>query len=120
MAEKQWPEPKNLNSLKISASFDTLLDPRGTKVVKKSQFIYFVLKFDHSGALYNSFLFVKIISRFFFIDLKVIKGVSLTFSQSKLQNLQKRPEFNQKRPFWGGLSKFVQVRLKNSGPNLKI
>ena len=59
-AEKQPPKTKNSISLKISASFDTLLDPRGTKVVEISQFIHFVLKFDNSGALYNFFLFFKI------------------------------------------------------------
>ena len=51
LAEKQRPKPKNSSSLKVFASFDTLLDPRGTKVVEKSQFIHFVLKFDDSGAL---------------------------------------------------------------------
>ncbi len=51
LAEKQRPKPKNSSSLKFFASFDTLLDPRGTKVVEKSQFIHFVLKSDDSGAL---------------------------------------------------------------------
>ena len=51
LTEKQRPKPKNSSSLKVFASFDTLLDPRGTKVVEKSQFIHFVLKFDDSGAL---------------------------------------------------------------------
>ena len=32
LAEKQRPKPKNLSSLKVSASFDTLLDPRDVKV----------------------------------------------------------------------------------------
>ena len=32
LAEKQRPKPKNSSSLKISTSFDTLLDPRGAKV----------------------------------------------------------------------------------------
>ena len=52
LAEKQRPKPKNSGSLKIYASFDTLLDPRGA-IVK--QFLHFVLKFDNSGALYNFF-----------------------------------------------------------------
>ena len=51
LAEKQRPKPKNSSSLKVFASFDTLLDPRGAKVVEKSQFIHFVLKFDDSGAI---------------------------------------------------------------------
>ena len=51
LAEKQRPKPKNSSFLKFFASFDTLFDPRGTKVVEKSQFIHFVLKFDDSGAL---------------------------------------------------------------------
>ena len=49
LAEKQRPKPKNSSFLKVFASFDTLLDPRGTKVVEKSQFIHFVLKFDDSA-----------------------------------------------------------------------
>ena len=55
VTEKQRLKPENSNSLKFFASFDTLLDPRGTKVVEKSQFIHFVMKFDDSGALYNFF-----------------------------------------------------------------
>ena len=51
LAEKQRPKPKNSSSLKFFASFDTLLVPRGAKVVEKSQFIHFVLKFDDCGAL---------------------------------------------------------------------
>ena len=51
LAEKQRPKPKNSSSLSFFASFDTLLDPRGAKVVEKSQFIHFVLKFDGNGAL---------------------------------------------------------------------
>ncbi len=51
LAEKQRPKPKNSISLKFFASFDTLLDPRGTKVVEKLQFIHFILRFDGSGAL---------------------------------------------------------------------
>ena len=57
LAEKQRPKPKHSSSLKISASFDTLLDPRGAKVKQISQFLHFVLKFDNSGALYNFFPF---------------------------------------------------------------
>ena len=57
LAEKQRPKPKNSSSLKISASFDTLLDPRGVKVKEISQFTHFVLKFDNSGALYDFFSF---------------------------------------------------------------
>ena len=34
LAEKQRLKPKNSNSLKFFASFDTLLDPRGAKVVE--------------------------------------------------------------------------------------
>ena len=70
-----------MSFLKFFASFDTLLDPRGTKVVEKSQFIHFVLKFDDSGAL-SKFFFVysKIRLRVYIIDLKVIKGVLLTLS----------------------------------------
>ena len=59
LAEKQRPKPKNSSSLKISASFDTLLDPRGAKVKQISQFLHFVLKFDNSGALYNFFPFLQ-------------------------------------------------------------
>ena len=51
LTEKQRPKPKNLSSLKFFASFDILLDPRGTKRVEKSQFIHFVLKFDNGGDL---------------------------------------------------------------------
>ena len=51
LTEKQRLKPKDLSSLKFLASFETLLDPRGVKVVEKSQFIHFVLKFDDSGAL---------------------------------------------------------------------
>ena len=57
LAEKQRPKPKNLSFLKISTSFDTLLDPRGAKVKQISEFLHFVLKFDNSGALYNFFFF---------------------------------------------------------------
>ncbi len=32
LTEKQWSKPKNSDSLKFFASFDTLLHPRGTKV----------------------------------------------------------------------------------------
>ena len=59
LAEKQRLRPKNLSSLKISTSFDTLLDPRGAKVKQISQFLHFVLKFDNSGALYNFFPFLQ-------------------------------------------------------------
>ena len=59
LAEKQRPKPKNSSSLKVSASFDTLLVPRGAKVVEISQFIHFVFKFDKSGALYNFFPFLQ-------------------------------------------------------------
>ena len=59
LAEKQQPKPKNSSSLKFFASFDTLLDPRGVKVKEISQFTYFVLKFDNSGALYNFFPFLQ-------------------------------------------------------------
>ena len=41
LAEKQRPKPKNSSSLKISASFDTLLDPRGAKVKQISQFLLY-------------------------------------------------------------------------------
>ena len=34
MTEKQWLKPNNLRSLKFFASFDTLHDPRGGKVVE--------------------------------------------------------------------------------------
>ena len=34
LTEKQWLKNKNSCSLRVSASFDTLLDPGGTKVVK--------------------------------------------------------------------------------------
>ena len=34
MTEKQRLKPKNASSLQFFASFDTLLDPRGTKVVE--------------------------------------------------------------------------------------
>ena len=80
MAEKQRPKPKNSSSLKVSASFDTQLDPRGAKLVEISQFIHFVFKFDNSGALYNFFLFFKIRPKVSFIDLKDIKGIFLTLS----------------------------------------
>ena len=80
LAEKQRPKPKNLSFLKISTSFDTLLDPRGAKVKQISEFLHFVLKFDNSGALYNFFLFFKIRPRVSFIDLKIIKGVFLVLS----------------------------------------
>ena len=71
-----------MNSLKFSASFDTLLDARvrGEKVKEISQFTQFVLKFENSGALYNFFLFFKVSLRVSFIILKVIKRVFLTFS----------------------------------------
>ena len=59
LVKKQQPKPNNSSSLKIFASFDTLLDPRGAKVVEISQFIHFVLKFDNSGALYNFFPFLE-------------------------------------------------------------
>ena len=51
LAEKQRLKPKNLNSLKFSASFDTHFDPRGTILVEILQFLHFILKFDNSGAL---------------------------------------------------------------------
>ena len=59
LTEKQRPKPKNSSSLKVSASFDTLLDRRGAKVKEISQFLDFVLKFDDSGALYNFFPFLQ-------------------------------------------------------------
>ena len=59
LTEKQQPKPKNSSSLKISASFDTLLDPRGAKVKQISQSLHFVSKFDHSGALYIFFPFLQ-------------------------------------------------------------
>ena len=34
LAEKQWLKPKNSNSLKFFASFDTLLEPRGATLVE--------------------------------------------------------------------------------------
>ena len=40
--------------------------------------------------------------------------------QSELKNLEKRPKFNQKPPFSGVFSKFVQFWLNLSGPNQKI
>ena len=49
LAEKQRLKPKNSNSLKFSASFDTHLDPRGAVLVEILQFLHFVLKFDNSG-----------------------------------------------------------------------
>ena len=34
LTEKTWLKPTNSNSMKVFASFDTLLDPRGAKVVE--------------------------------------------------------------------------------------
>ena len=59
LTEKQQPKPKNLGSLQISTSFETLLDPLGAKVKQISQFLHFVLKFDNSGTLYNFFPFLQ-------------------------------------------------------------
>ena len=59
LAENQRPKPRNSSSLKFFDSFDTLLDPRGAKVKDISQFVWFILKFDNSGALYNFFSFIS-------------------------------------------------------------
>ena len=59
LAEKQRLKPKNSNSLKFSASFDTHLDPRGAILVEILQFLHFVLKFDNSGAPQNFFCFFQ-------------------------------------------------------------
>ena len=80
LTEKQRPKPKNSNSLKFFASFDTLHDPRAAKVKEISQFICFVLKFDESGALYNFLTFFKMMPRVSFIDLMVMKEVFFTLS----------------------------------------
>ena len=55
LAEKQRLKPKNLNSLKFSASFDTHLDPRGAILVEILQFLHFVLKFDNIKFYLNQF-----------------------------------------------------------------
>ena len=49
LAEKQQPKPKNSSSLKVSASFDSLLDPGGAKVKEISQSIllYFERQQQH-------------------------------------------------------------------------
>ena len=78
--EKQRPKHKNSSSLKVSASFDTLLELRGVKVKEISQFTHFVLKFDNSGPLLDFFfLFFKIRPKVSFIDLKVIMGYFYPF-----------------------------------------
>ena len=59
LAEKQRPKPRNLDSLKIYATFDTLLDPKGAKVKQIYQFLHFVWKLYNSGALKNFFPFLQ-------------------------------------------------------------
>jgi len=50
LTEKQWLKPKNSSSLKFLASFDMLLDPRGTKVrdemIREANFPVCVLKYS--------------------------------------------------------------------------
>ena len=80
LAEKQRLKPKNSNSLKFSASFDTHLDPRGAILVEILQFLHFVLKFDNSGAPQNFFVFFKIKSEASLIGLRLKKGNYYSFS----------------------------------------
>ena len=59
LAEKQRLKPKNSNSLKFFASFDTLLDPRGAKVVE-TNFTSKIALFEMIWESFNTVCIVKV------------------------------------------------------------
>ena len=79
LAEKQRLKPKNSNSLKFSASFDTHLDPSGAILVEILQFLHFVLIFGNSGTP-RLFCVFKIKSEITLIGLRLKKGYHYSFS----------------------------------------
>ena len=71
LTEKQRLKPRNSSFLKISASFDTHLDPRGAILVEEWQFFLFVLNFGNTGTPYNFLSSFKIKSEASLIGFKL-------------------------------------------------
>ena len=84
LTEKQHTEPKNLNSLKFSASFDTQFAPSGARLVEIVLFEHFVLKiWQQRRPLEFFFVFFKIKSEASFTGLRFKNRVLLYFLSMK-------------------------------------